>query len=277
MATNSSPYSPEFHGSGFAFLLFVVPFICVARMACEKMGAVIFMNTRVGQELLKMKAAKRSLMIRKFVESFWKCCYYSFVVVYALLVLARERFMKMPFEVYPNPMENKVYFFYMVQIAFYVWMTLCLAWDIKRKDTYQMGIHHLATLVLLITSYNYACSHIGCLVMLVHDLADPFLELAKMANYAKKEALSTLFFVCFFLAFFLLRLVFFPLFALKHSYVNAAVHLPMLPPGVYWGSNVFLWLLLVLNVMWAVMIGKVMVKKLCGENIRDSRSDDESD
>lgn len=273
---NSNPYSPEFNGSGFAVLLFVVPVICIARLACEKMGAVVFMNTQVGQELMKIKTAKRNLLIKKFVESFWKCCYYSFVSLYALIVFSREQFMEKPFEFYPNRLVNKVYFFYMVQIANYVWMSLCLAWDVKRKDFHQMLLHHLSTLFLLITSFNYGCSYVGCLVMVTHDVADPFLELAKMANYAKKETLSTFFFVCFFLAFFLLRLVFYPGFVLQKSYVDAYYQMPVLPAWVYYGTNFFLFVLLILNISWAYMIGKVMVRKVCGENIKDSRSDDES-
>ena len=270
-------YSAEFNASGFAVLLLVVPLICITRLATEKMGAAVFMNSRVGLELMKTKAAKRNLMIKKFVESFWKCCYYTFVVLYAFFTLITEPSTWKPFETYPNRLDNKVYFFYIVQISFYMWMTICLAWDVKRKDFYQMGVHHLATLILLITSFNYGCCHIGCLVMLVHDIADPFLELAKMANYTKQEALSTASFVCFFLAFFILRLVLFPFVALQSAWVDAGNHVPTLPPAVYYGCNIFLWLLLVLNIMWAIMIGKVMAKKLCGEKIKDSRSEDESE
>ena len=47
-----------------------------------------------------------------------------------------------------------------------------------------MFIHHIATLSLLILSWTNHMHRMGSLVLLVHDFADHWMELAKLARYA---------------------------------------------------------------------------------------------
>ena len=60
----------------------------------------------------------------------------------------------------------------------------CMTLNLKRKDFAEMFIHHLATLALLTLSWTTQMHRIGSLVILVHDFADHWMELAKMARYA---------------------------------------------------------------------------------------------
>ena len=48
-----------------------------------------------------------------------------------------------------------------------------------------MMIHHNATILLMMFSWSGHFFRIGSLVMILHDVADPLLELAKMFRYAK--------------------------------------------------------------------------------------------
>ena len=48
-----------------------------------------------------------------------------------------------------------------------------------------MFVHHLATLALLTLSWTTQMFRIGSLVIIVHDFADHWMELAKMARYAE--------------------------------------------------------------------------------------------
>ena len=50
-----------------------------------------------------------------------------------------------------------------------------------------MFIHHVATLALLILSWTNHMHRMGSLVLLIHDFADHWLELAKLARYAKYQ------------------------------------------------------------------------------------------
>ena len=89
----------------------------------------------------------------------------------------------------------------MLEMAFYWSLTLTQFTDVKRKvsmaclyhillspvfwqDFWEMFIHHIATLVLLILSWTNHMHRMGSLVLLVHDFADHCLELAKLARYA---------------------------------------------------------------------------------------------
>ena len=54
-----------------------------------------------------------------------------------------------------------------------------------------MTIHHIATLLLLSLSYVTSFTRIGTTIILVHDLADIFLEMAKIFVYLKKYSTGT--------------------------------------------------------------------------------------
>ena len=59
--------------------------------------------------------------------------------------------------------------------------------SVSLQDFWEMFIHHVATLALLILSWTNHMHRMGSLVLLVHDFADHWLELAKLARYAKYQ------------------------------------------------------------------------------------------
>ena len=69
------------------------------------------------------------------------------------------------------------------------------------QDFWEMFIHHVATLALLILSWTNHMHRMGSLVLLVHDFADHWLELAKLARYAKFQVshMLTIFFILIYL------------------------------------------------------------------------------
>ncbi len=48
--------------------------------------------------------------------------------------------------------------------------------DVKRKDFWQMFIHHVTTISLMGFSWTCNLTRVGTLVLAVHDCADIFLE-----------------------------------------------------------------------------------------------------
>ena len=48
--------------------------------------------------------------------------------------------------------------------------------DVKRKDFWEMFIHHLTTIALMAFSWTCNLQRVGSLVLIVHDIADIFLE-----------------------------------------------------------------------------------------------------
>ncbi|VVC87591.1 unnamed protein product [Leptidea sinapis] len=67
-----------------------------------------------------------------------------------------------------------------ISITFYWSLTISQFWDVRRKDFWQMFIHHIATIALF--SFSWVCNlhRIGTLVLICHDCADIFLELCDL-------------------------------------------------------------------------------------------------
>jgi len=122
---------------------------------------------------------------------------------------------------------------------------------------------------------------IGCLVMMVHDLADFFLEIAKVLNYMVKarpwaQKITDVFFVLFALVFFVTRLLIFPIYV----WWSNSMKMPRKYFGYHYTGigllNLFCLVLIVLHTYWMYLIVKMAVKMMAsGEAPNDERSDDD--
>ena len=92
---------------------------------------------------------------------------------------------------YPkHPLSDAIYFYYMASISFYMSEVAATAFKtIKREDDLQMAIHHLVTLALLFFSWWINHCRIGSVVLVIHDCADVWLQLGKMAKYIQAQRL----------------------------------------------------------------------------------------
>ena len=89
--------------------------------------------------------------------------------------------------------------------------------EVTRSDAMEMMLHHVVTIILISICCFINFSRIGLSILLLHDLADIFLEAAKMFNYVSKAAgrawakpVCDLVFGTFALVFFVTRLVVYP-------------------------------------------------------------------
>ena len=261
----------------YLIVFLLVPLICLSRLICEKVGRFIFLSSNAAREL-RNKPRALYLAVKKFEESCWKFAYYATVSIYGTLSISWEPFIRDVFDVYPNQVPQKVYWYYMIQLSFYIWMSVCMMWDVRKKDFVQMSLHHATTVVLLVTSYSWQLTNMGSLIMLLMDIADPFLELGKIFKYLGKETPSLISFITFLLSFVGLRVCFYPFLVnypcLFHTW-ELAVH--MEKEYVYYVLNIALIILLLLNIGWTVLIFNVLIKKLQSGQMQDVRSDDETD
>lgn len=263
-------------GSDFFVIVAILPVICIARIICERVGSAIYLSSNAAKELSRKKGALNTAT-KKFEESFWKFIYYALAAIYGIVFISWEPVLRKPFIVYPNPITSKIYWYYMVQVSFYIWMSVCIFWDVRKRDFYQMATHHVVTLGLLVLSYTWQVVNVGSLIMILCDVADPFLELAKMLNYLKKETSSTIAFACFLVAFLGMRLFVYPVYAVYPATMYTFEMSQLLNAEiVYYAVNGMLYVLFGLNVFWSVLILKVLLRKLGGNDLKDNRSDDES-
>lgn len=83
-------------------------------------------------------------------------------------------------------------YYYQFQIAGYIFQFLLLPFEPKQTatDILALSVHHSSTLFLLWNSYIYSFHRIGIVIALLHDLSDPFMEIAKVTLYSGRAAVD---------------------------------------------------------------------------------------
>jgi acyl-CoA-dependent ceramide synthase len=163
--------------------------------------------------------------------------------------------------------------FYFIQIEF------------KRKDHLMMCVHHVITFTLLVTGYYFNYSAFGHVILLLMDLPDIFLSLAKSLKYIGFKLICDIIFVIFFIIWILNRHILF-----GYLLYSVAVHplnyrdIEWNPAeGVYFTRPIQVFFLIVMGglelllIMWFRMILKVVISVINGANADDIRSDDEEE
>jgi len=224
----------------------------------------------------------------KFVEALWRAIFYSgfsivgylalFTPTTAIWVTDTIHFWKD----WPNhEISPMLLFYYHIQLGCYIHQLLWT--EVSRSDAVEMIIHHFVTISLLIISFLTNFVRVGSVILLLHDLSDIFLEVAKVLNYSSKplhrhwlKAAVDGIFAIFAVTFFVTRLVIYPgrvLYSM-HTEGKATV-------GVeFWGAYIFpplLWALQILHVFWFYLIAKMIFKLLFTNIEGDERSDADED
>jgi len=220
----------------------------------------------------------------RFAEQGWLAIYYLFQ-----WSLGMYLYYHLPSNIwtgYPHiPLAGIVKLYYLMQISLYVHLVLLLNAEAPRKDHWQMMAHHVITIVLIVTSYAYNITRVGCLIIVLMDWCDIFLPLAKMLRYLAFQTACDVTFVCWMLSWFITRHVLFCK-VIASAYWDAPTHIEFgwWPERSYWFTKevhtVFLSLLVILELiqsMWSYVIVGVAYRVLKGEGAEDSRSDDEGE
>ncbi|XP_016986995.1 ceramide synthase 6 [Drosophila rhopaloa] len=228
------------------------------------------------------RAQDKPSTLVKFCENTWRCIYYLYSFIFGVIVLWDKPWfwdVKSCWYGYPHQsISNDIWWYYMISMSFYWSLTGTQFFDVKRKDFWQMFIHHMVTLLLMSLSWVCNLHRVGSLVLVVHDCGDIFLEAAKLTKYANFQKLCDAIFAIFTVVWIVTRLGFYPRIIYSSS-VEAPRILPMFP--AYYIFNSLLLMLLVLHVIWTYMILKIVVdslqKGLMSGDIRSSDSEDLSD
>merc|ERR1711874_784103 len=206
--------------------------------------------------------------------------FYSFILVYGFICLwDKTWFWDIRFCWYNYPfhqMDNDVWWYYMLELSFYWSLSFSQFFDVKRKDFWEMFIHHNATICLIALSWTAHFTRVGTLVLIVHDCGDPLLELAKLLRYAKYCRASEAVLVVFTPIWVISRCVIYPGWILK-STIFDAIKLSAAFPAYYF-FNGLLCLLQCLHVMWTYLLFKAIQRSINAKSsIDDIRSDSESE
>lgn len=223
---------------------------------------------------LYRRAQDKPSTLTKFCENSWRCLYYTFSFAFGLYVSWDKPWswnIKHCWYGHPHqPIDGGVRLYYMLSMSFYLALFISQFFDVKRKDFWQMCIHHVIALLLLSMSWISNLQRVGSLVLVVHDCADIFLEAAKITKYAKYQKLCDFIFAFFTLVWIVTRLGLFP--RIIYSSMVEASHI-MAPFPVHHIVNGLMVLLLMLHIVWTFLILKIVHNSLkSGQMAGDIRS-----
>ncbi|KAL4222172.1 Ceramide synthase 5 [Mactra antiquata] len=225
----------------------------------------------------------RPTIMKKFTETGWRFTYYFGIFIYGVTVLwdkpwlwdSRHCWNGFPY----HNLEPVIYWYYMIELGFYLSLMFSQFLDVKRKDFMEMFVHHIATVSLLSFSYVGNFIRMGTLVLCIHDCADFWIEGAKMAKYVKAHRLCDVLFAVFAIVWFVTRLVCYPLKVLNASWYQSIDIVGFFPSLIFF--NGWLCLLLVLHTYWFSLIVRVayaaLTKKTEVDDVRSTEEEPVSD
>jgi hypothetical protein len=98
------------------------------------------------------------------------------------------------FRGWPNhPMSDYVKYYYVIQMAGYIYSFLLMAFEAPqtKADYLAYFVHHTSTLFLLWASYIYSFHRIGIVIAFLHDISDPWMEIAKVTLYSGRQMVGS--------------------------------------------------------------------------------------
>jgi len=207
----------------------------------------------------------------KFAEAAFQVIYYAPIMLWGLSICYNaEWFWSFDFwNGRPNHvMSWEMRTFYMIQFGFYVHSILFLFAETRKKDFVAMLAHHLATSAVMALAYNVNYHRIGVAILMVHDPADVFLNLAKLFNYYGKQKATDNLFIVFTLIWMLTRLTLFP-FMVKSAWGELWDRLQ--EPGLLPDTIIcppLLTVLLILHIYWFYLILLIVRKSLKSKGVQ---------
>lgn len=128
----------------------------------------------------------------KMTENLWYCLYYPCMLTVCYYVCHDEGFFpwneRHYFDVFPSyddfTRKPSLYYLFMFQLSFYVQgLVAHVTFETKRKDFFEILIHHVVTIALMIVSYCASQHRVGLCVLFLHDMSDVLLYSTKVLHY----------------------------------------------------------------------------------------------
>ncbi|GFR72072.1 longevity assurance protein [Elysia marginata] len=232
--------------------------------------------------MFKRKVIAMPSSMYKFRECSWHLLFYTFAFCYGSYALWDKPWLWVTVNCWvgwpKQHIDTEIFVLYLLELSFYWSLLFAILFqrDYQKKDKTEMIIHHIVTILLIY--FSWACNfvRVGSLVIVVHDLADPWLSIAKMAKYTKHQTTCEIFFAMFILTWITSRIFIYPLWVLNASAVEIHDYVTTFP--AYWFFNGLLIVLQLLHIMWTYLILSIAFQKLTiGTIEKDIRSESDSE
>ena len=236
---------------------------------------------RVERWFFKRQRVLKQELLKKATETCWRCFIYVFLFVYGCFTLLPTDWFydsRKWIEGYirEQPFTSDLKWYYLLELTFYTSLLFSQFFDHKRKDWWEMFIHHIATILLIFCSFVIGHVRLGVVIMFLHDASDYWLEIAKLTNYMKLQTICDGLFVMFAVTFYLTRWIYYPFVVLSTmTYTTVEVHGPFASHTIF---TVLLYILQLLHIFWGYLIGKMIYQfVVVGKVEKDTRSEDEAE
>ncbi|CAG2237509.1 CERS1_2_3_4 [Mytilus edulis] len=237
----------------------------------------------------KRKKQDKVTDMKRLEDASWQFIFYFIMSWYGIYVLWDKPWFTKSVHCwtgYPTQqtVSDGIYWYYLLELAFYISSIVTICTDHKRKDFVEMSVHHIVTILLIGLSWNYNAVRVGTLVICIHDPVDYILAFAKMSNYCKYIKVSDLCFVLFAVVWIATRLIIYPYMVLY----SVTIELPEYannsgPHEQYYGNSfvmqllkVMLGVLQILHIFWSILIARTAATKFTQGQLQDVRSDSEN-
>ncbi|KKA26463.1 hypothetical protein TD95_000122 [Thielaviopsis punctulata] len=276
-----------------------------------------FLRASVMQYLLtpvaRMGGITKPKMQTRFTEQAWLLVYYGVFWTYGMYIYYTSPYWMNMKELWTNwpdrELDGLSKLYILAQWGFWVQQVLVINIEERRKDHYQMLTHHFITIALVSSCYSYHQTRVGILILVLMDVVDLFLPLAKCLKYTGFNTLCDVMFGVFMVSWVVARHVLYmavcwsiyadiPSLIGNRCYVGAGKDMtgPFQTPGGYsyllqpfinptgliCFNNTVRWLFLgpllllqVITLVWFTMILRVAARVIRGGGATDSRSDEE--
>lgn len=251
-----------------------------SRETIQEMSEALNMDPKIVEFWFhKRRNLSKTPVILKFSESGWKFCFYTTMFFYGVYVLHDKDYLydtSLTIIGYPKHyMPSEIHWYYVIELGYYLSELFWVFYGVRRSDFKVLVVHHMATIGLL--SFSYMTNHhrIGAIILGLHDIADCWMESAKMFKYLNRHRFAEVLFSIFVGVWIITRLTYFPFWVIhavfKYGYPESGIY-PVYALIVGW-----LLLLQFMHVYWFCLIMNIVLQlKTKGEATQDCRSDSET-
>eukprot|EP01065_Artemidia_motanka_P014191 TRINITY_DN1816_c0_g1_i1.p1 TRINITY_DN1816_c0_g1~~TRINITY_DN1816_c0_g1_i1.p1 ORF type:complete len:323 (+),score=103.81 TRINITY_DN1816_c0_g1_i1:117-1085(+) len=237
-------------------------------------------------------AARRSRKqdVEKFSQSAMEAIFYGAFAVMGMIIVPQQDWSWPSSGWWDYDRTNPVWkddmrCYYILYCARYFQGGVSIFLEHKRKDFWEMFIHHWVTVVLVALSYVHGYYRVGAVVMVLLDPADVPLHVAKIHKYVADARRGTTsakryqfaadrWFECFAVMFAITRCMMYP-YCCWSAMVESRVYTDLGVAGQV--CCVLLDILLVLQYYWMYLIIAAAIRMARNGGIEDVRSDDEDE
>ncbi|ODQ67290.1 longevity assurance proteins LAG1/LAC1, partial [Nadsonia fulvescens var. elongata DSM 6958] len=242
--------------------------------------------------LARLGGIKPRKALVRFAEQGWSLTYYTISWIYGFYLYQHSAYYMDIKQVWLNwPHHEMTILFkayYLIQLGCWLQQIFVLNIEERRKDHFQMFSHHVVTCLLTIGSYYYYYTRVGHLILVLMDIVDILLSLAKMMKYLGFSTICDFLFGFFVVTWIISRHVLYNYVvysAIEHApklieanhcqYDEMGVLIRCFSLNTHWVFISLLIILQIITLVWLIMIINVIYKILMGGSAEDTRSDEE--